>query len=113
MTGLIYALLLAAQAEVPPVRAVARGNLGALVMSNDYPARALARRADGTVYFDLDVSAEGRVTACRVTRSSGEPSLDERTCRIMRTRARFRPARDSSGNPVADVYSSMLAWRLF
>ena len=39
-------------------------------------------------------------------------ALDASTCRILRARARFTPARDPSGNPVADEYFGQLAWRL-
>lgn len=102
---------LSMQATAPPaVRATARQNLAGYVRDNDYPRQALSRRAMGIVYFELAISAEGRVSNCRVTRSSGEPSLDEQTCRIMLQRARFRPARDAAGQPVADVVTSRLGW---
>ena len=39
------------------------------------------------------------MTDCSVTSSSGSSALDQATCRILRSRARFTPARDSSGNP--------------
>ena len=40
------------------------------------------------------IGTDGRVTACSVTSSSGSSALDDATCRIMRSRARFTPARD-------------------
>ena len=39
-------------------------------------------------------------------------ALDEATCQIMRSRARFTPARDGKGNATADVFSSSITWRV-
>lgn len=78
----------------------------------DYPAAALIAGEQGTVEFSLTVGPNGRVTACTVTSSSGSATLDEATCRIMRTRAHFTPARDSDGNPIADTVSSHMRWVL-
>ncbi|MBA3525824.1 MAG: TonB family protein [Sphingomonas sp.] len=56
---------------------------------------ALARREQGRVEFRLDVGENGRVTGCTITRSSGSRWLDSTTCRILRSRARYTPARNS------------------
>jgi hypothetical protein len=40
------------------------------------------------------------------------PPLDLATCRVMKARARFAPARDTGGNAVADAVSSAIVWRL-
>ena len=53
---------------------------------------------------DLPVRPDGRVENCRVTRSSGVPLLDTTTCRLIVTRFRYRPSRDTAGRPVeADI----------
>ena len=39
------------------------------------------------------VETDGRVTGCRVTRSSGKPALDGVTCRLIEKRYRYRPSR--------------------
>lgn len=104
--------------ELPPVaplpaeRARARANLASYISDGDYPADALRHHEEGTVAFELDVSAEGRVTYCHVTTSSGSQSLDLTTCLIMLERARFEPARDEQGNPVPDRISARVAWRI-
>lgn len=83
------------------------------LMSNaDYPAAALRAGEQGTVRFRLDVAANGRVTACTISGSSGSASLDSTTCRLMTMRARFEPARDRLGRPVADSFESRIAWRI-
>ena len=38
--------------------------------------------------------------------------LDTATCRIMRQRARFTPARDVNGNPASDEHLGEISWRL-
>lgn len=48
----------------------------------------------------LQVSAQGRVTACRVYRSSGFPESDAKVCELAYDQIRFEPARDAQGNPV-------------
>lgn len=69
--------------------------------TDDYPREALRRREQGTVTFSILVGPDGRVADCTVTGSSGSASLDAATCRILRERARYRPARDPQGNAVA------------
>lgn len=75
--------------------------IGGKIRNSDYPRAAQAAQAGGTTETALTVSAEGRVTACRVTRSSGNRELDETTCRLAAQRFRFRPARDAAGRAVA------------
>ena len=117
MVVLASVLLAAAIAQsAPPSRpaqpARAQRNLASLVQDDDYPREALARGEQGIVYFTLSVLANGRVGACRVTLSSGSPSIDARTCEIMVRHARFRPARDAQGNAVPDTVETRLGWWL-
>jgi TonB family protein len=78
----------------------------------DYPAAAIRAGESGTVAIRLDVDAQGRVTGCTVTASSGSATLDSTTCRIMQTRGHFRPARDGGGKEVASTWSTRITWRL-
>jgi protein TonB len=103
----------------PPPPAVARGeparakaNLGRYVSDADYPSDAIRREEQGATRFRLAVGPDGRVTDCTVIGSSGSAALDLATCRLMKSRARFAPAHDSSGNAVADAVSSSITWRL-
>ncbi len=88
------------------------GNPGDWVNSADYPASALREEAEGVVGFTLDVDAQGVPTNCSVTRSSGNPSLDSATCTLISTRARFTPATDKKGAPVAGTWSSSVRWQI-
>jgi protein TonB len=95
---------------VPPQRA--RANLNSYFSTDDYPAAALRGNDQGTTGFRLTIGPNGRVTDCQVTSSSGSSALDQATCRILRSRARYTPARDSSGNPASGSDSGRVTWRL-
>lgn len=72
------------------------------ILPSDYP-RALGNRGiGGRVSVTFTVETNGRVTNCRVTRSSGIPELDGLTCRLMEQRFRFRPSTDRYGRPTSD-----------
>lgn len=76
----------------------------------DYPA-ALRRMwpSGGRVLVMFDVQVNGRATGCSVYTSSGVPEIDQATCRLVETRLRFAPARDTSGRPRVDKYAYMQA----
>jgi protein TonB len=92
--------------------AKARANLASYVNDDDYPSDAVRNEEQGTTSFRLDVGTDGRVTNCTVTGSSGSRSLDNATCRIMRSRARFTPARNNLGQPTTDTVSHRIRWVL-
>ena len=89
-----------------------RANLAGLITGEDYPPAAQRNEEEGTVRVRLTVGANGRVSDCTVTSSSGSSSLDSTTCRLLRSRARFTPARDNQGNPTTDTYSQSIRWQL-
>ena len=89
-----------------------KGNLQGLFSADDYPADAQRNDEQGTVGVSLSIGTDGRVSGCNVTSSSGSRSLDNATCRILRSRARFTPAKLSNGQPTADTYSQRITWRL-
>lgn len=89
------------------------GNQGDWFPYDSYPAAALAVAAEGVVSVAVDVGADGRVTGCRVTASSGNRALDETTCRLARRNGRFAPALDADGNAVAaSVALRNVRWRI-
>ena len=57
-------------------------------------------RVGKSVIVRLQVSAEGRVTACSIYRASPFPETDARVCELSYSQIRFDPARDAEGNPV-------------
>lgn len=90
----------------------ARANLGSYFSTDDYPAAALRGNQQGTTGFRLTIGPNGRVSACDVTSSSGSAALDQATCRILRSRARYTPARGPDGNPTSGADSGRVTWRL-
>ena len=106
------AAALAAQANEasPPRRA--RANLNQYFSTDDYPPTAVARGAQGTVGFRLDIGADGAVTSCTITHSSNDAALDAATCAILLGRARYQPARDAAGRAVRGKDQGRVTWRL-
>ena len=77
---------------------------------SDYPSGLGESGVGGTVAVRYLVATDGRVTQCRVTRSSGTPELDETTCRLIRERFRFKPARDDQGRIVPSYLVENHSW---
>ncbi len=92
--------------------ASAKGNLGQYFGRDNYPPAALRAGAEGRVVARLNIGADGRVSNCAVTASSGNSDLDDTTCRIARSRARFTPAKDQNGNPIASTFTLPVRWQL-
>ena len=103
-------------APPPPPRvsqaARATGSLPGLFSTDDYPQSALRNEEEGTTAVSLTIGPNGRVSACRVTSSSGSSSLDNTTCSILTRRARFTPAKDQNGQPISDSSSARIRWQL-
>ena len=93
-------------AASPPV---SRMPLQSYVSVDDYPA-GLPRNAAKPVRVSLTVGPEGRVTNCLVTASSGAGQLDGATCRLLRSRTRFEPARDAAGIPISGEVQATIDW---
>lgn len=108
VAGLLALLSTAAAAE-PAVRARMPQGAGSLVSNMDYPSEAIRNHEQGITAFRLDIGIDGRVTGCTITSSSGSPTLDAATCRLLVARARFEPARDANGKPTTDSYASRSA----
>jgi TonB family protein len=96
-----------------PAEAEPMASIPSLVSGEDYPAAAIRAGEQGQTGYRLTVGTNGRVTGCTITSSSGSAVLDSTTCRILRARARFRPARDSKGEPVEGSYRGALKYSLF
>ena len=85
---------------------------GAFHNETDYPNAARRNEEQGTVRVSYTVGTDGRVSNCTVVQSSGSSSLDSTTCRILRQRFRYRPARDSAGNAMSTTLRSSVTWEL-
>ena len=95
-----------------PVLAQPRGDTGRWITDSDYRTSWINRGFEGLAGFRLEIDARGRVSDCAITRSTGHSVLDDATCRLLERRARFDPARDSSGNAVAGSFASSVDWTI-
>ena len=76
--------------------------------SRDYPSELRRRLTNGPPPFVMfTVEPNGRVTGCHIYQSSGDPAVDEMTCRLVTARFVYRPAYNRRGQPVA----SQMAYR--
>ncbi|WP_328600551.1 energy transducer TonB [Pontixanthobacter aquaemixtae] len=89
-----------------------RGSPGNWASTRDYPSRALREEREGVTRFRVNVGANGRVTNCTVTGSSGHSDLDQETCKLVTRRGRFNPATNGDGNDVAGTWSSAVRWQI-
>lgn len=87
-------------------------NPGTWAGPNDYPAEMLRRDLEGLVRFRLTVDSQGTPTSCHITRSTRPQVFDDRVCLLLLKRARFKPALDAQGEPVAAYWSSAVRWEI-
>jgi protein TonB len=78
------------------------------IRNSDYPGPDTGVRE--IVYLRFVVAPNGRVSECVVTRPSGNPIVDETTCRLIKRRFLYRPARDASGKPIAAIFDGNHDW---
>lgn len=89
-----------------------KGRPGEWVTRNDYPAQDLREGNEGLVRFRLGVSAEGKVTSCTITASSGFPRLDAATCAKLSQRGKFEPGTDETGAKAVGTWYSSVRWAI-
>ena len=82
------------------------------IRDRDYPAAASRARVGGEVEVRFTIQPTGRVTGCRVARSSGDAALDTTTCSLIEERFRFKPATDAAGDAIASAYGWRQSWWL-
>jgi hypothetical protein len=80
------------------------------IMSSDYPRAMLSNGKQALVSFRLAIDASGTPTACEVQRSYNDKKFDEVTCALLLRRARFSPALDANGKPIASYYLNTVRW---
>ncbi len=81
-------------------------------IQENYPSRAVRSGTEGTVGVSVRIDAEGKVSACSVSSSSGSDVLDQAACDGMQRYARFDPALDDAGNPTSSSWSTRIVYKL-
>lgn len=77
---------------------------------SDLPPDLREQKAGGDLKLQYRIGIDGRVSDCRILVSSGRPSLDATTCRLITERFRFRPSKNSHGRPVAAFMIETHGW---
>ena len=98
--------------RVTPKAPQPRNSPGSWATPDDYPTKAMREDRSGVTRFTVTVDADGKVSSCQVTGSSGHSDLDDATCKLVTRRARFKPATDGEGNPTSGSYSNAVRWQI-
>jgi hypothetical protein len=109
---LMLSIALQASATAPPATVsapVPRAPLQNFITADDYP-QAVPRSAARQIGVTLEVGLDGRVTGCTITGSSGNTVLDSTTCRLLRSRSRFVPARAADGAASMGEFQASIDW---
>lgn len=76
-----------------------------------YPPASMRMGEEGDTAVLVAVNTDGRVADCKVTKSSGYPELDEKSCDIARRYWIFKPA-TQAGRPVFSTLTKTVKWRI-
>ena len=95
-----------------PTRARPRNQPSSWLSADDYPRGPLVDEVEGVAGYRLIVGTNGKVSACDVTRSTGNAQLDAATCKYIARRARFEPATDETGAKVMGAYTGTVKWEI-
>lgn len=90
----------------------AKGDEAQWVTQDDYPPSSIRGGEEGTSAISWTINTQGRAENCRVTQSSGSDALDQAACRAITRRARYSPALNADGQPIATTKSRRVTWRL-
>jgi protein TonB len=81
-------------------------------IQENYPARAIRDETEGRVGVRVSIGANGRVSSCTVTSSSGSRILDDAACDGMQRYARYNPALDDGGDATEGSASTTIVYQL-
>jgi len=75
-----------------------------------YPRKARRTELSGPVRIRLIVGPDGKPSACKVQTEISHPSLEAAACAVAIKHARFEPALDAEGTPIASYYGMTLVF---
>ena len=80
------------------------------ISSDDYPPLALRTEIQGEMRTLITIGTDGRVSNCRILKSSGSALLDVHSCALVTARFVFDPALDSKGHTIEVQAVQPVAW---
>lgn len=81
------------------------------ITSADYPEKSGEEGMQAIISFRLMVDATGASTGCSIQTNIAESKdFADQTCRALMKRARFAPAKSTSGEPKASYYTNKVRW---
>lgn len=81
------------------------------IPNREYAQLASTGIPSGLVGVIIRVNPDGSVSNCRISRSSGDASIDALVCQLTLRYVQFDPARDPTGRPVAQDITYFPNWR--
>ena len=91
---------------------VPRESPGRWITWTDYPRKLLEEGGQGIVYFRLSVNADGNVTGCHIQGATAGEGFQEVACKALAERAKFEPALDANGAPMAGYWISRVRFEM-
>lgn len=88
------------------------GDPGKWVEANDYPNDMLWAGKQAYVYFRMGVDENGNPTACHIQQSIGDEAFDKAVCNALMKKAKFLPALDKVGEPIASYYLNAVNFQI-
>jgi TonB family protein len=80
--------------------------------ADDYPREMLRDGFQAIVNFRVAVDQAGKPTSCHIQTSTRPKAFDDVVCALVMKRARFHPALDRQGKPVASYWRQTVNFRI-
>lgn len=81
------------------------------IQTNDWPTYLVRAEMEGTIGIRLTVNAKGSATSCNVLGSNKPQLFDDAVCLGLLKRAKFEPALNGDGEPVASYFNTSVTFR--
>jgi TonB family protein len=93
-------------------RAIPKTDPSHWMRSRDYPSDMLARGNRAIVQFRLNIDTKGEPTECHIQQSTRPQAFDDAVCKAIMRNARFEPALDAGGSPIASYWVNAVRFHI-
>lgn len=88
------------------------GSPGNWLRSEDYPIEMLSEGQPGLIDFRLNIDEKGGVTSCHIQSTTRPKEFDNAVCKVLVRRAKFTPALDANGQPLASYWQNRVRFQI-